>query len=87
MAKQSQETGTRRSLLDKPRVLSSEPGGLAQSLFFGPLLLLGSLGALGCLFGTFQVPVHPLPAALVGGVCLVFFLFLFLSKHASWIFS
>ena len=87
LAKQSQETGTRRSLLDKPRVLCSEPGSLAQSLFFGPLLLLGSLGALGCLFGTFQVPVHPLPAALVGGVCLVFFLFLFLSKHASWIFS
>lgn len=87
MAKQPQETGPRRSLLDKPRVLYSEPGVLSQSLFFGPLLLLGSLGALGCLFGTFQVPVSPLPAVITGIVCLLFSLFLFLAKRVSWIFS
>ena len=61
MAKTKQEAGEQTALLDKPRVLFSEPGGGAQVLFYGVLLALGCTGALGCFFGAFQVPVAPLP--------------------------
>ena len=87
MAKKRQAPGERASLLDKPRVLYAEPGYLSQGLFYGVLLLLGSVGALGCFFGTFQVPVSPWPAVAVGSVCLLFFLVLFLWKRPSWVLS
>ena len=51
MAKTKQEAGEQTALLDKPRVLFSEPGGGAQVLFYGVLLALGCTGALGCFFG------------------------------------
>ena len=47
MAKTKQEAGEQTALLDKPRVLFSEPGGGAQVLFYGVLLALGCTGALG----------------------------------------
>ena len=75
------------ALLDKPRILFSEPGTPSQCLFYGALLALGSAGALGCFFGAFQVPVEPLPALLTGAVCLAFSLFLFLNKRPSWVVS
>lgn len=53
MAKTKQEAGEQTALLDKPRVLFSEPGGGAQVLFYGVLLALGCTGALGCFFGAF----------------------------------
>lgn len=87
MAKTKQEAGEQTALLDKPRVLFSEPGGGAQVLFYGVLLALGCTGALGCFFGAFQVPVAPLPALGVGAVCLAFSLFLFLTKKPSWVAS
>ena len=87
MAKTKQEAGEQTALLDKPRVLFSEPGGGAQVLFYGVLLALGCTGALGCFFGAFQVPVAPLPALGVGAVCLAFSLFLFLTKKPSWLAS
>ena len=87
MAKKRQAPGERASLLDKPRVLYAEPGYLSQGLFYGVLLLLGSVGALGCFFGAFQVPVSPWPAVAVGSVCLLFFLVLFLWKRPSWVLS
>lgn len=87
MAKTKQEDGEQTALLDKPRVLFSEPGGGAQVLFYGVLLALGCTGALGCFFGAFQVPVAPLPALGVGTVCLAFSLFLFLTKKPSWVAS
>ena len=77
MAKKRQAPGERASLLDKPRVLYAEPGYLSQGLFYGVLLLLGSVGSLGCFFGAFQVPVSPWPAVAVGSGCLLFFLVLF----------
>ncbi len=40
--KRNQEAG--EALLDKPRILSAEPGALSQWLFYGALLLLGTLG-------------------------------------------
>ena len=87
MAKTKQEAGEQTALLDKPRVLFSEPSGGAQVLFYGVLLALGCTGALGCFFGAFQVPVAPLPALGVGAVCLAFSLFLFLTKKPSWVAS
>ena len=87
MAKKRQAPGERASLLDKPRVLYAEPGYLSQGLFYGVLLLLGSVGSLGCFFGAFQVPVSPWPAVAVGSVCLLFFLVLFLWKRPSWVLS
>ena len=51
--KRNREAG--EPLLDKPRILSAEPGALSQWLFYGALLLLGTLGALGCFFGAFPV--------------------------------
>lgn len=87
MAKTKQEAGEQTALLDKPRVLFSEPGGGAQVLFYGVLLALGCTGALGCFFGAFQVPVAPLPALGVGAVCLAFSLFLFLTRKPSWVAS
>ena len=87
MAKQKPEAGAHPSLLDKPRILYSEPGIFSQLLFFGPMFLLGSLGALGCFFASFQVPVDPLPVGIVGAVCLLFSLFLFLFKKSHWILS
>ena len=80
MAKTKQEAGEQTALLDKPRVLFSEPGGGAQVLFYGVLLALGCTGALGCFFGAFQVPVAPLPALGVGAVCLAFPVFIFDEK-------
>ena len=71
MAKTKQEAGEQTALLDKPRVLFSEPGGGAQVLFYGVLLALGCTGALGCFFGAFQVPA----AARFGGGHGVFGLF------------
>ena len=80
--KRNREAG--EPLLDKPRILSAEPGALSQWLFYGALLLLGTLGALGCFFGAFQVPVAPVPAALCGLACLLACLFLFLVKNQPW---
>ena len=40
--KRNREAG--EPLLDKPRILSAEPGALSQWLFYGALLLLGTLG-------------------------------------------
>lgn len=80
--KRNREAG--EPLLDKPRILSAEPGALSQWLFYGALLLLGTLGALGCFFGAFQVPVAPVPAALCGIACLLACLFLFLVKNQPW---
>lgn len=45
MAKTKQEAGEQTALLDKPRVLFSEPGGGAQVLFYGVLLAWGCTGA------------------------------------------
>ncbi|MGI6255881.1 MAG: transglutaminase-like domain-containing protein [Acutalibacter sp.] len=72
-------------LLDRPRILFAEPKLLSQCLFYGVLLLLGSAGALGCFFGTFQVPLAPLPVILAGAVSLLFTLGLFLGKKPLWI--
>ena len=80
--KRNREAG--EPLLDKPRILSAEPGALSQWLFYGALLLLGTLGAFGCFFGAFQVPVAPVPAALCGIACLLACLFLFLVKNQPW---
>ena len=80
--KRNREAG--EALLDKPRILSAEPGALSQWLFYGALLLLGTLGAFGCFFGAFQVPVAPVPAALCGIACLLACLFLFLVKNQPW---
>lgn len=87
MAKKRQAPGERASLLDKPHVLYAEPGYLSQGLFYGILLLLGGVGALGCFFGAFQVPVSPWPAVAVGSVYLLFFLVLFLWKRPPWALS
>lgn len=87
MAKKRQAPRERASLLDKPRVLYAEPGYLSQGLFYGILLLLGGVGALGCFFGAFQVPVSPWPAVAVGSVYLLFFLVLFLWKRPPWALS
>ncbi len=87
MAKRKQEAGAHPSLLDKPRILFSEPGTIAQLLFYGPLFLLGSFGAMGCFFGSFQVPIAPAPVVVTGVVCLLFSLLLFLVKRPSWILS
>ena len=43
--KRNREAG--EPLLDKPRILSAEPGALSQWLFYGALLLLGTLGRQG----------------------------------------
>ena len=86
MAKRTQAAG-RLPLLDKPRILYADPGTFSQSLFYGPLFLLGCVGALGCFFGTFQVPITPAPAIAVGLACFFFSLFLFLAKRPSWLVS
>ena len=67
MPKPKKDFSPASALLDKPRILFSEPGTPSQCLFYGALLALGSAGALGCFFGAFQVPVEPLPALLTGG--------------------
>ena len=72
-------------LLDRPRILFAEPGLVSQCLFYGVLLAVGAAGALGCLFGAFQIPVAPLPAVLTGLICLLFTLGLFLWKRSLWI--
>lgn len=56
--KRNREAG--EALLDKPRILSAEPGALSQWLFYGALLLLGTWGH-SRFFGAFQVPVAPVP--------------------------
>ena len=86
MAKRTQAAG-RLPLLDKPRILYADPGTFSQSLFYGPLFLLECVGALGCFFGTFQVPITPAPAIAVGLACFFFSLFLFLAKRPSWLVS
>ena len=87
MPKPKKDFSPASALLDKPRILFSEPGTPSQCLFYGALLALGSAGALGCFFGAFQVPVEPLPALLTGAVCLAFSLFLFLNRRPSWVVS
>ena len=75
-------------MLDKPRVLFSEPGGGAQVLFYGVLLALGCTGGLGLLLlGPSRCRWRRCPLLGVGAVCLAFSLFLFLTKKPSWLAS
>ena len=76
--KRNREAG--EPLLDKPRILSAEPGALSQWLFTARCCCWAPWG-IRLLFGAFQVPVAPVPAALCGIACLLACLFLFLVKN------
>lgn len=67
--KKRKKTEDSMPMLDRPIAALSKPEPISAFFFYAVLLLLGGLGAMGCFFAAFQIPLDPRPVFLMGAAC------------------